>query len=516
LDIITAYQQVGSYRGAAEICGTTHKTVRRVVAAFEADGTSSLAAGRSPRVRNYEDVRELVAAKVVATSGRISAKRLLPVARAAGYVGSDRNFRRLVAEAKSAWRREQARHHGGRRPGVWAPGETLIIDWGEQKVAGGPEGMRTVKVFCAVLAWSRWRFVRFAADEKAATTFGLLAECFEELGGVPKVVLADRMGCLKGAVVASVVVPTPDYVRFATHYRFRPDFCHAADPESKGMVENLVGYAKADLLVPLTTLEQVLGTGAKSPDWALANQHAARWCGEVNGREHSEICAVPEQRLDRERDLLGELPSLRPELGPAPMTRKVDKLSCIRFGSARYSVPNRLIGATVTVLADDTVLTVVSPVTGEVLAEHALVAPGEVSIVDDHYGGPRSVDRGGRPNRAPRAKTPTEREFLALGDPAVAFLTGAAAAGVTKLGTQLEEILTLAAAHGHPALVAALERAVAYRRWRADDIRSILAAGTGVPTPTRPGQALVLSLPTVPTRSLDDYRIDGRIGGEEQ
>lgn len=59
-----------------------------------------------------------------------------------------------------------------------APGETLIIDWGEQKVAG-----RTVKVLCAVLAWARWRFVRFAADEKAATTLGMLAECFEALGG---------------------------------------------------------------------------------------------------------------------------------------------------------------------------------------------------------------------------------------------------------------------------------------------------------------------------------------------
>ena len=108
-------------------------------------------------------------------------------------------------------------------------------------------------MFCAVLAWSRFRFVRFAADEKAATTLALLAECFEVLGGVPKVVLADRMGCLKGGVVANVVVPTPDYVRFATHYRFRPDFCEAADPESKGIVENLVGYAKDDLMVPQRT-----------------------------------------------------------------------------------------------------------------------------------------------------------------------------------------------------------------------------------------------------------------------
>ena len=58
------------------------------------------------------------------------------------------------------------------------------------------------------------------------------------------------MGCLKGGVVANVVVPTADYVRFASHYGFRPDFCQAADPESKGIVENLVGYAKTDLMVP--------------------------------------------------------------------------------------------------------------------------------------------------------------------------------------------------------------------------------------------------------------------------
>jgi len=386
----------------------------------------------------------------------------------------------------------------------------LIIDWGEQKIAG-----RTVKVFCAVLAWSRWRFVRFAADEKAATTLGMLAECFEVLGGVPKVALADRMGCLKGAVIANLVVPTPDYVRFASHYRFRPDFCHGSDPESKGMVENLVGYAKSDLMTPLAALEQLLGTENLSPDWAVVNSRAEEWCGEVNAREHSEICAVPDQRLARECELLGPLPSLRIELGPAPTTRKVDKLSCVRFGSARYSVPNRLIGSTVTVLVEGTTLRVIEPVTGQIHAEHQLVAPGESSVVDAHYGGPRGFDRDGAPNRAPRAKTKTEGGFLALGEPAAAFLTGAAAAGVSKLGGELEEILTLAAAHGTEQVTAALARAVQFSRWRADDIRSILAAGHGVPTPTRSGQALVLTLPAVPTRSLEDYKIT-TLGGEEQ
>jgi transposase len=503
MDIISAYREVGSYRGAAAMCGTTHKTVRRVIEAHQATSRGEPPAPRVERGRNYDAVAQLVVEKVNATAGRISAKRLLPAARAAGYEGSDRNFRRLVADAKRQWRIGRARANG-RRPAIWTPGEVLAIDWGTELLAG-----RRVHVFCAVLAWSRYRFVHFAPDEQQATTLAMLAECFEEIGGVPTTVLADRMACLKGNVVAGVVVPAPDYVRFASHYRFRPDFCHAADPESKGIVENLVGYAKDDLLVPLELEEDPWADG-----YAGLNARARAWCGEVNGRLHSETHAVPAERLANEQDLLGELPSLRLQVGPSPITRKVDKLSCIRFGSARYSVPNALIGQIVTVLVDerDRVLRVIEPVTGEVHAEHLLVAPGETSIDDAHYDRPRPTT----PQRGARPRTPAEKEFLALGPVAEQFLVGAAAAGVTKLNTEIGVLLTLAAAHGADALRAALERAVAFGRWRADDVRSILATNGHAPVPTPAGQALVMTLPSVPTRSLEAYRIQGRIGGEAE
>jgi len=48
-----------------------------------------------------------------------------------------------------------------------SPGEHLVIDWGS---LGG------LHVFCEVLAWCRFRLVRFADDERAGTTLGLLAE----------------------------------------------------------------------------------------------------------------------------------------------------------------------------------------------------------------------------------------------------------------------------------------------------------------------------------------------------
>ena len=478
MDMTSAYREVGSYRAAADICGTTPKTVKRAVLAERRAGE---AAGTEVVEHNYDSVRAIVAKRVEATCGRISAKRLIPVVTAAGYGGSARNLRRLVADEKARWRRD---NHRGRRPGVWAPGDMLVFDWGEI----GP-----LFVFCAVLAWSRWRYVTFADNLGATTTMAALASCMEQMGGVPKTLLTDRMGCLKAGTAAGLVIPTPDYVRFVTHYGTRPDFCEGGDPASKGLVENLVGYVKSDLMIP----EDLSVT-----DLAGANRKGSKWCAEVNARVHTEIAAVPDERLVIERELLGPLPSLRARIGKV-VVRKVDRLSCVRFGSARYSVPTRNVGRQVELRVCDGKVVIV--LLGEVIAEHDLVAPGETSVLDEHYGGPR---RGGE--RAVRPKTADEKAFCAMGEPAEAFVRAAAAQGATTLAADLKELCAMAAAHGETALMAAVARAVEFKRFRAHDVRSILAAGTGVPRPRGPGDALIIDVPAVATGSLADYALGDR------
>ena len=309
MDVIAAYRDVGSYRGAAEICGTTHKTVRRIIEAHEA-GQRPVRKGRA---RNFDQVRDLVAQRVEKTSGRISAKRLLPQARAAGYAGSARNFRRLVAQVKAEWRQG---HHRGRRPGVWAPGETLIIDWGVE--AG-------LHVFCAVSAWSRFRFVRFAADEKAATTFALLAECFETLGGVPK----------HGA-------GRPDGLPEIWGGRERggadPGLCPVRHPLRvsarflRGGGSGVEGHGGASGRLCQAGPDGPAGSPSMiSPRPMTA---AAVWCAEVNAVTHSEICAVPVDRLAVEQPLFRPLPSLRLEFG-VPAGRPGRSTGCRVSGSGR-------------------------------------------------------------------------------------------------------------------------------------------------------------------------------------
>jgi transposase len=471
LDIVTAYQELGSYRAAAKLCGTTHKTVRRIVERHR----SGPAPERPPRPRNTDLLVDLIGERVERTQGRISAKRLLPAARAAGYEGSARNFRRAVAEAKAAYRRRRRF-----RPWIVSPGGHVVVDWAE---------VRPFPAFCAILPWSRWRFVRFAADRRRETVLALLAECFEQAGGVPAVVLSDRMAGLRASTVASLVVPHADYVRFALRYGFRPDFCEAADPQSKGIVEHLVGYVQADLLVP----------GEPFATVSEANEAARGWCSEVNGRRHAETCEVPLERLERERECLRPLPSLRPPLRQGEL-RKVDRLACIRFGSARYSVPQDLVGRQVEVLALGEELIVVHA--GGEVARHPLVAPGEVALRDEHYGGPARP-----PARAVRPRSASERAFLALGPVAERFLRAAAAAGTQRLASELAAIVALERAYGREALLAALERAATFRRFRSCDLRAILETGAA-PMPRPAGGPLRLDLPQVPRRPLSDYALE--------
>jgi len=67
MDIISAYHEVGTYRGAADICGTTHKTVRRVMERAEAGDAPRSAP--AVRVRNYDEVTDLVAQRVRKSEG---------------------------------------------------------------------------------------------------------------------------------------------------------------------------------------------------------------------------------------------------------------------------------------------------------------------------------------------------------------------------------------------------------------------------------------------------------------
>ncbi|MGV8875311.1 MAG: hypothetical protein ACOH2Q_22470 [Rhodococcus sp. (in: high G+C Gram-positive bacteria)] len=135
------------------------------------------------------------------------------------------------------------------------------------------------------MAYSRWRFVASAIDEKDTITTVLTAEAWAAVGGVQRKVLADRMGCLDGGVIANIVISTPDYVRFATLYGFAPDFC----PRERRTAERIGGEARP--LRPTRPRRPVLTeaavAGTTTVEVGAANAAARIWCAEVNAAVHS-------------------------------------------------------------------------------------------------------------------------------------------------------------------------------------------------------------------------------------
>ncbi len=437
------------------------------------------------RARATDPYLVLIRERVDRTEGRVKGKRLLKLLRAAGYGASLRTLQRALRVERRSWQQRQRRVY---RPWVSAPGDFLIVDWGEVGRVATAAGERRLYCFCAVLGWSRWRYVRFFTCQRFQVLAQGLASCFEALRGVPAHVMFDNPKTVTVDFVAGVSVLNAELVRLATHYRFTPVTAAAADPESKGKVEAVVRYTKSRL-VP----EEGFGSLEQ------ANREAEIWCEEVNGEVHEETRAVPAARMAE------ELPLLRPLVERPPVAsgenRKVDHLSTVRLGSARYSVPVRLRGEVVQVLVDGEEVRVLHE--GGEVALHRLQPPGGASIHDHHY--PTPAPTGVRPLRPRR---PSEVRFLELGEPAERYLRAAAAAGTPRLLQQLERVLELERSHGREAVRAALARAVEFGRFGHQDIANILlTAGAAPPARLEPAQPLAISgLPAVPQRTLESYR----------
>jgi hypothetical protein len=144
---------------------------------------------------------------------------------------------------------------------------------------------------------------------------------------------------------------------------------------------------------------------------------------------------------------------------------------------------------------------VLEPVTGQIHAEHALVAPGEVSNVADHYDRPHPD----APRREARAKTPVEREFLSVGSvPSSPWSARRPRGSPGRLVRWSKSSPWVPRTHGRVARRTGAGggvRAVAGRRRPVDPGHRRHA-----PRTTAAGQGLVLTLPSVPARSLDAYR----------
>ena len=460
MEILDAYDLTGSLRDAGELAGCSHHTVKRYVQAREAGGVLEEPARREQLIDPFlAKVEEWVER----SSGRVRADVCHDKLVALGYGGSERTTRRAVAAVKRAYRAGRVRVH---RPWVTEPGMWLQYDYGDGPVV---DGVKTI-LFCAWLAWSRFRVVIPLRDKTLPSVFAALDATFRRLGGVPTYVLTDNERTVTTEHVAGIPVRNRQMLEFARHYSVVVHTCVPADPASKGGTESSVRISKADLVPTDANLLE----GYDS--FAQLQAACEAFTEQVNARTHRITRRVPADMLAEERARLHPVVATGYTVAYG-VTRVVPgNTPMVTFEAGQYSVPHPLLGETVWVRvygAGDHEQVVITHVGGDgpvEVARHQRATPGSPRIDDAHF----PPQPAGALERKPLARNAAEAQFLALGEGARLWLTEAAAAGTTKMRLKMAEAVQLAKLFEVARVDWALGHAAVHGRFAEADLASIL------------------------------------------
>jgi hypothetical protein len=470
MDVLEAYDLTKTMRGAAELSGVDHHTVARYVAARAAGlSLEDMAAERPTKSDGFADkIADMLERSSYKVRADVVHERLL----AMGYTGSDRTTRRVVSVMKGSHRRANHRIY---KPWIPEPGLWLQYDFGDGPVI---DGVRTV-LFCAWLAWSRFRVILPLTDRTMGSVVAALDRTLRILGGATTYVLTDNEKTVTDRHIAGIPVRNETMVAVANYYGVTICTCVPYDPESKGGSESTVKIAKADLvptevnlLDEYTSFDQLEAACAAAMDT-------------LNNRIHSVTRQVPATALEVEREFLHAV-AAEPYTAAFGESRRVGWSSVISFRGARYSVPHQHCDTRVWVRmgASEVIIVAGQGAEAKEIARHGALPPGGSSICDEHY-----PERDSEPRiRRPKAKSRSEGQFLALGDGAQRYLLEGAAVGARRLETRMAEAVVLAALHGTGPIDEALGLAAMAGRFLDGDLESILvhAAGAVVVRATPP------------------------------
>lgn len=270
------------------------------------------------------------------------------------------------------------------------PGEQAQVDWGEVRVAMG-SGMVEVHIFVMTLGYSRRAWAEGYEHERMESLLAAHEHAFEHFAGVTREILYDRMRTVMLGECEGRKRWNPTFAAFARHWGFDPRVCRPYRAQTKGKVESGVKYVKRNFL-----------PGRLFRDLNDFNDQLKAWQAEIaDQREHGTTHEPPLVRFAREAHALTPLAGRAGFLAAMPRSRVVASDWLVSIDANRYSVPWRLIGATVEVLRVGGYWQIRHR--GAVVAEHA-VREGRYGLSVNPEHGPGALARNARSRYAERAR----------------------------------------------------------------------------------------------------------------
>lgn len=211
-----------------------------------------------------------------------------------------------------------------------AYGKQAQVDFGEYSMQTTSQGRKKVYFFVMVLSRSRYKFVHFQ-DRPFTTQDAVYAHqlAFEYFQGIPHEIIYDQDSVFIHDENLGDYLLSHDFGAFVRSQPFKAIFCRKMDPQSKGKVENVVGYVKKNFL-----------RGRIYHNPCGLNEQAVSWLSRTaNAKVHGATHKVPTQEWETEKQHLQkqkEKPT-KPEVGLT--TYNVRKDNTVAYRGNFYTLP---------------------------------------------------------------------------------------------------------------------------------------------------------------------------------
>ena len=243
------------------------------------------------------------------------------------YKGCESSIRRAVHEIKLSRKPDQAFI-----PLSFSLGEAMQVDWGEAQVYVNGEKVQ-VNIFCARLCGSCAPFTIAYWHQNLESFLDAIIRSIQYYGGTPKKIIFDNARVAVKNGFGAHAVAQDNYAILSAHYGFTPVFCNPASGNEKGLVENLVGYIRRNVCVPLPKVNSLEELNAK-----LLEQCTKYLNHTIDGRT-SNVGTI----LEEEKKALQPLPKYTPDISKKAYP-KVGRYSTVLFETNQYSVPCKYTG----------------------------------------------------------------------------------------------------------------------------------------------------------------------------
>ena len=210
-------------------------------------------------------------------------------------------------------------------------GKQIQIDFGSIKVKMSNGKEMRLYVMCFVLAHSRYKYCEW--QSRPFTTADIIRiheNAFSYYGGMPEEIVYDQDHLILVSENHGDLIYTHEFAGYHQKRKFRIYMCRKADPESKGKVENVVGFVKNNFAHHRTFYN--------IDRW---NEDCLSWLQRRgNGKVHGTTRKIPAKVfLDEKKYLRPILDKIKTKNPALSLTYQVRKDNTVPIKGNRYSVP---------------------------------------------------------------------------------------------------------------------------------------------------------------------------------